>query len=182
MYALFPRLQERAGQLAGTLSGGEQQMVAVGRALMACPSVLVVDEPSLGLAPLIVREIFRIIAELRSRNCAILLVDQGVGQADHAAHARRETGGGEVAAQALEQLRGGAGAGVVEDDGVGEDPAKVRRALAGDVSVDSVGLGNVDARLRTAFGDDYGLVVETAPGAGTKVVVRVPKFAPGVRP
>ncbi|MGY1828616.1 MULTISPECIES: sensor histidine kinase [unclassified Blastococcus] len=70
----------------------------------------------------------------------------------------------------------------VEDDGIGEDPEKVRRALAGDVSVDSVGLGNVDARLRTAFGDDYGLVVETCPGAGTKVIVRVPKFAPGVRP
>jgi two-component system, LytTR family, sensor kinase len=68
----------------------------------------------------------------------------------------------------------------VEDDGVGEDPEKVRRALAGDASLDSVGLGNVDARLRTAFGDDYGLVVETAPGAGTKVIVRVPKFAPGV--
>jgi two-component system, LytTR family, sensor kinase len=70
----------------------------------------------------------------------------------------------------------------VEDDGVGEDPDRVRRALAGDVSMDSVGLGNVDERLRSTFGDDYGLVVETAPGAGTKVIVRVPKFAPGVRP
>jgi two-component system LytT family sensor kinase len=68
----------------------------------------------------------------------------------------------------------------VEDDGTGEDPERVRRALAGDSSMDSVGLGNVDARLRNAFGDDYGLVVETAPGAGTKVIVRVPKFAPGV--
>jgi two-component system LytT family sensor kinase len=68
----------------------------------------------------------------------------------------------------------------VEDDGVGEDPERVRRALAGDASTDSVGLGNVDARLRSAFGDDYGLVVETAPGAGTKVTVRVPKYAPGV--
>ncbi|HET6938694.1 MAG TPA: ATP-binding protein, partial [Nocardioides sp.] len=68
----------------------------------------------------------------------------------------------------------------VEDDGVGEDPEKVRRALAGDTSLDSVGLGNVDARLRTTYGDEYGLVVETAPGAGTKVTVRVPKFAPGV--
>jgi two-component system LytT family sensor kinase len=68
----------------------------------------------------------------------------------------------------------------VEDDGTGEDPERVRRALAGDASMDSVGLGNVDARLRNAYGDDYGLVVETAPGAGTKVVVRVPKFAPGV--
>ena len=69
----------------------------------------------------------------------------------------------------------------VEDDGVGEDPEKVRRALAGDATLDSVGLGNVDSRLRATFGDDYGLVVETAPGAGTKVVVRVPKFAPGVQ-
>ncbi len=68
----------------------------------------------------------------------------------------------------------------VEDDGAGEDPEKIRRALAGDHALDSVGLGNVDARLRTSFGDDYGLVVETAPGAGTKVIVRVPKFAPGV--
>ncbi|MDP9443548.1 MAG: histidine kinase [Actinomycetota bacterium] len=69
----------------------------------------------------------------------------------------------------------------VEDDGVGEDPERVRRALDGDPHVDAVGLGNVDERLRTVFGDDYGLVVETAPGAGTKVTVRIPKFAPGVR-
>ena len=68
----------------------------------------------------------------------------------------------------------------VEDDGSGEDPDVVRRALAGDASLDSIGLGNVDGRLRNAFGDDFGLAVETAPGAGTKVVVRVPKFARGV--
>ncbi|QCW49493.1 sensor histidine kinase [Nocardioides dongxiaopingii] len=68
----------------------------------------------------------------------------------------------------------------VEDDGAGEDPERVRRALAGDAALDSVGLGNVDARLRASYGDDYGLVVETAPGAGTKVVVRVPKFAAGI--
>ena len=68
----------------------------------------------------------------------------------------------------------------VEDDGIGEDPEKVRRALAGDAASDSVGLGNVDSRLRNAYGDEFGLVVETAPGAGTKVTVRVPKFAPGV--
>src|SRR4051794_41130984 len=68
----------------------------------------------------------------------------------------------------------------VEDDGAGEDPDVVRRALGGDSSLDSTGLGNVDGRLRTTFGDDYGLVVETAQGAGTRVVVRVPKFAPGV--
>lgn len=70
----------------------------------------------------------------------------------------------------------------IEDDGAGEDPERVRRALAGDTATDSVGLGNVDERLRRAFGDEYGLVVETAPDAGTKVVVRVPKYAPGVRP
>lgn len=70
----------------------------------------------------------------------------------------------------------------VEDDGIGEDPERVRRALAGDAALDSVGLGNVDGRLRNAFGDDYGLAVETGPGAGTKVVVRVPKFTPGVHP
>ncbi|MDQ6642795.1 MAG: histidine kinase [Actinomycetota bacterium] len=70
----------------------------------------------------------------------------------------------------------------VEDDGVGEDPERVRRALAGDGDLDSVGLGNVDERLRSTFGDACGLVVETAPGAGTKVTVRVPKYAPGVHP
>jgi two-component system LytT family sensor kinase len=70
----------------------------------------------------------------------------------------------------------------VEDDGVGTDPEQVRRVLAGDTEVDSVGLGNVDARLRQVFGDRYGLVVETAPGAGTKVSFRVPKYAPGVHP
>ncbi|HEY5419496.1 MAG TPA: histidine kinase [Marmoricola sp.] len=68
----------------------------------------------------------------------------------------------------------------IEDDGAGEDPERVRRALAGHPDIDSVGLGNVDARLRSAFGDDHGLVVETAPDAGTKVTVRVPKYAPGV--
>jgi two-component system LytT family sensor kinase len=70
----------------------------------------------------------------------------------------------------------------IEDDGVGEDPERVRRALAGDSSMDSIGLSNVDERLRTAYGDEYGLVVETAPGAGTRVTLRVPKFAVGVRP
>jgi len=76
VYALFPRLQERKGQLAGTLSGGERQMLAVGRALMAKPKLLMLDEPSLGLAPLIVREIFHIIVELKRRGVAILLVEQ----------------------------------------------------------------------------------------------------------
>jgi two-component system LytT family sensor kinase len=69
----------------------------------------------------------------------------------------------------------------IEDDGSGEDPERVRRALAGDSSVDSVGLGNVDERLRSTFGDEFGLTIHTATGAGTKVDVRVPKFAPGVQ-
>jgi two-component system LytT family sensor kinase len=68
----------------------------------------------------------------------------------------------------------------VEDDGVGSDPETIRRILAGESESDSVGMGNVDARLRQVFGEDHGLVVETAPGAGTKVSFRVPKFAPGV--
>jgi two-component system, LytTR family, sensor kinase len=68
----------------------------------------------------------------------------------------------------------------VEDDGVGEDPDRVRRALAGHSETESVGLGNVDGRLRSAFGEEFGLVVETAVGAGTRVTVRVPKFALGV--
>lgn len=76
VYELFPRLKERRSQAAGTLSGGERQMLAVGRALMAKPRLLMLDEPSLGLAPLIVREIFRIIAELRRRGVSILLVEQ----------------------------------------------------------------------------------------------------------
>lgn len=70
---------------------------------------------------------------------------------------------------------------VIEDDGIGSDPEVVRAVLAGQSQEDSVGLGNVDARLRQVYGDDHGLVVETAPGAGTKVTFRVPKFAPGIR-
>jgi branched-chain amino acid transport system ATP-binding protein len=76
VYDLFPRLRERKAQQAGTLSGGERQMLAVGRALMAQPQLLMLDEPSLGLAPRIVREIFQIISRLRSTGVAILLVEQ----------------------------------------------------------------------------------------------------------
>jgi len=76
VYALFPRLKERRTQLAGTLSGGERQMLAVGRALMSGPKLLMLDEPSLGLAPLVVREIFRTIDALRSQGVSILLIEQ----------------------------------------------------------------------------------------------------------
>jgi branched-chain amino acid transport system ATP-binding protein len=76
VFDLFPRLRERRAQQAGTLSGGERQMLAVGRALMAKPNLLMLDEPSLGLAPRIVREIFHIIARLRETGVAILLVEQ----------------------------------------------------------------------------------------------------------
>jgi branched-chain amino acid transport system ATP-binding protein len=76
VYHLFPRLQERRRQLAGTLSGGERQMLALGRALMGRPRLLMLDEPSLGLAPLVVRDIFRVIAGLRETGVSILLVEQ----------------------------------------------------------------------------------------------------------
>ncbi len=76
VYRRFPRLKERRDQLAGTLSGGERQMLAMGRALMGKPRLLMLDEPSLGLAPLVVREIFNIIAGLRSSGVSILLVEQ----------------------------------------------------------------------------------------------------------
>ena len=76
VYRRFPRLEERRDQLAGTLSGGERQMLAMGRAMMGKPKLLLLDEPSLGLAPLIVREIFSIIADLRQAGVSILLVEQ----------------------------------------------------------------------------------------------------------
>ena len=80
VYETFPRLKERVAQLAGTLSGGEQQMLAIGRGLMGEPRLLILDEPSLGLSPLLVEELFGLISQLRSSGLAILLVEQNVGQ------------------------------------------------------------------------------------------------------
>jgi len=88
VYDLFPRLKERRAQEAGTLSGGERQMLAIGRALMGAPRLLMLDEPSLGLAPLVVKEIFRIIERLRATGVTILLIEQNaraaMAVADHA--------------------------------------------------------------------------------------------------
>jgi two-component system LytT family sensor kinase len=126
----------------------------LGVTLRIAPEVLAVTVPVLSLQPLVENA-----------------VRHGLAQ---------KTGGGKITILAEDLDREAVIS--VEDDGVGEDPEKVRRALAGDASLDSIGLGNVDERLRSAFGEDYGLVVETAPGAGTKVTVRVPKFARGVRP
>ena len=80
IFGIFPRLRERISQLAGTLSGGEQQMLAIGRGLMAEPKLLILDEPSLGLSPLLVEEMFTLIGQLQSSGLAVLLVEQNVGQ------------------------------------------------------------------------------------------------------
>jgi len=84
--SLFPRLQERIGQNAGTLSGGEQQMLAMGRALMARPKLLLLDEPSLGLAPFLVRDIFQIIRDINAQGTTVLLVEQNAHMALGVAH------------------------------------------------------------------------------------------------
>ena len=81
VYQLFPRLQERSWQLAGTLSGGEQQMLAVGRALMSRPKLMMLDEPSLGLAPLVVQDIFKIIQEINRQGVTVLLIEQNANMA-----------------------------------------------------------------------------------------------------
>jgi branched-chain amino acid transport system ATP-binding protein len=86
VFSMFPRLRERANQLGGTLSGGEQQMLAIARGLMADPKLLLLDEPSLGLSPLLVKNIFEIITEISRQGVTILLVEQNVNQALRIAH------------------------------------------------------------------------------------------------
>ena len=85
VHSLFPRLKERSWQLAGTLSGGEQQMLAVARALMSHPKILMMDEPSLGLAPLIVKDLFSIIREINKQGVTVLLIEQNANMALHTA-------------------------------------------------------------------------------------------------
>jgi branched-chain amino acid transport system ATP-binding protein len=81
VFSLFPRLQERVSQVAGTMSGGEQQMLAMGRALMARPRLILLDEPSMGLAPKLIQQIFSIIGEINAQGTTVLLVEQNAAQA-----------------------------------------------------------------------------------------------------
>jgi branched-chain amino acid transport system ATP-binding protein len=118
VFALFPRLQERLGQVAGTLSGGEQQMLAIGRALMASPRLLLLDEPSMGLAPVLVEQIFATIVDINRQGITILLVEQNAAMALSVAHRGYVLETGAIA------LTGTA-------DALVEDPA-VRRAYLGD--------------------------------------------------
>ncbi|GHG19943.1 branched-chain amino acid ABC transporter ATP-binding protein [Deinococcus indicus] len=113
VYTLFPRLQERAGQLAGTLSGGEQQMVAVGRALMARPSVLVVDEPSLGLSPLMTQTVFEALKAVNAQGVTVVLVEQNVNLSLKLAHRAYVLENGQV-------VKEGTGAALLADPAVRE--------------------------------------------------------------
>jgi branched-chain amino acid transport system ATP-binding protein len=101
VYATFPRLQERVTQKAGSMSGGEQQMLAIGRALMAEPRLLILDEPSLGLSPLLVEELFTLIRRLHDEGLAVLLVEQNVGQSLEIADRAYVLENGEVRFQGL---------------------------------------------------------------------------------
>ena len=108
---LFPRLQERIDQVAGTMSGGEQQMLAIGRALMARPRLLLLDEPSMGLAPKLIQQIFSIITEINEQGTTVLLVEQNAAQALKRAHTAHVLETGEI-------VRSGSGTELAGDDSV----------------------------------------------------------------
>jgi branched-chain amino acid transport system ATP-binding protein len=111
VYTLFPRLKERAGQAAGTMSGGEQQMLAIGRALMGRPRLLLLDEPSMGLAPKLIAQIFSIIREIHAQGTTILLVEQNAAQALRTANHAYILETGEI-------VREGAGDVLAQDDSI----------------------------------------------------------------
>jgi branched-chain amino acid transport system ATP-binding protein len=108
---LFPRLAERIDQFAGTMSGGEQQMLAIGRALMARPRVVLLDEPSMGLAPKLIQQIFSIITEINEQGTTVLLVEQNAAQALKRAHTAHVLETGEI-------VRSGSGGELAGDDAV----------------------------------------------------------------
>ena len=111
MFDLFPRMEERKDQAAGTLSGGEQQILAIGRALMAHPRLLILDEPSMGLAPKLIQSIFAIIAEINTQGTTVLLVEQNAAQALKRADHAYVLESGEI-------VRDGTGAELASDPGV----------------------------------------------------------------
>ena len=111
VYTLFPRLKERRAQVSGTLSGGEQQMLAIGRALMARPRLLLLDEPSMGLAPKLIQQIFSIIEEIKAQGTTVLLVEQNAAQALKRADTAHILETGEI-------VRSGTGADLAGDDSV----------------------------------------------------------------
>jgi branched-chain amino acid transport system ATP-binding protein len=110
-FSLFPRLSERRSQVAGTMSGGEQQMLAIGRALMSRPRLLLLDEPSMGLAPKLIQQIFSIIAEINAQGTTVLLVEQNAAQALKRADTAHILETGEI-------VRSGTGAELARDDSV----------------------------------------------------------------
>lgn len=101
IFAMFPILEKRSRQIAGTLSGGEQQMLAIARAIMARPELILLDEPSMGIAPLIVREIFKVIADLNRNGTTVLLVEQNAGAALKVAHHAYVLEGGKVVLEGI---------------------------------------------------------------------------------
>ena len=111
VFTLFPRMQERRHQVAGTMSGGEQQMLAIGRALMARPKLLLLDEPSMGLAPKLIQQIFSIITEINQQGTTVLLVEQNAAQALKRANTAHILETGEI-------VRSGTGAELAGDDSV----------------------------------------------------------------